>query len=308
MRRKMHLLLLLLGSSIFGQELLDIHHTSLAEYIQAEEEMESVRIPEPFKFVSITGHAPPIQFLREDKSGLEILSTYSYRASDSTLTDVIYEWDEMRHSKKATFNERKRKSFQKVIIEKFKDLEKSMTALYGEPDVEEKLSRHIQSGAKAAYKKKIEWHPNDSTKIILSTELLKRTGLLKIEPSQKMRLHMWNPSKKQEENRFDILYNLSYEFLQVLKEGNMEDAKFFFSDSVRRMLTDKQVKTLMNNLDSTHETGIMSINNYPGPDGSGWATFTLGYKTDSSEFEKEYLKIIFDSENKIVGVKQMNSR
>ncbi len=270
--------------------------------------MESKRIPQPFDFVSITGHAPPIQFLREDKSGLEILSTYSFKASDSTLTNVIYEWDELRHTKKVTFNERKRKSLQKVIIKKFKELEKTITELYGEPDVEEKLSQTIQSDSKNGYKKKVKWHPNDSTEIILSTELIRRTGFLKIEPSQKMRLHMWNPSKKKKENRFAILYNLSYEFLQVLKERNMEDAKFFFSDSVQKTVTDKQVKALMNNLDSTRETSIMYINNYPGPDGSGWATFTLGYKTDSLRFQKEHLKIIFNGEDKIVGLKQMNSR
>ena len=70
------------------------------------------------------------------------------------MSHILYEWDESLLTLKSNTNDIKSKKYQKALIKKYNDLEKTITNIYGEPQSEGDLSNLKQANEKGGLKKK----------------------------------------------------------------------------------------------------------------------------------------------------------
>jgi len=303
---------LFIGITVFGQEFgFDIHNTSLDEYIQLEENLGSERIPTTSNHVSFNGEAQPIKFQRKENVIPDLITYLYFKEKDSAMTEVLYEWD-VRHFKNINeSNVKQSNKFQKALIQKFNDLEKELTELYGKPQSKGDLSDLNKANEKGGLKKNDKWYPNDSTEIEMYTvvsNFYEKRGMATTTPTHRIRLYIRNNKKEKQithelgEKRLDTLIKVSSEFIQTLEQKDLVKSKEYLSELILKTVTDEQLNILIDNLDFDRETELIYSGIEVGPNGRVFTMLHFKYKGDVSNPPKEMIKIIFDNENKVVGI------
>ena len=118
---------LLIGIVVFGQEFeFDIHNISLSEYLKMEQDLGSEQIPNIRNHVSFDGNAQPIKFKRKQKIISDLVAYYYFKKKDSTMSHILYEWDESLLTLKSNTNDKISRKYQKALIKKYNDLEKTI--------------------------------------------------------------------------------------------------------------------------------------------------------------------------------------
>ncbi|MBC8884506.1 hypothetical protein H9X57_17410 [Flavobacterium piscinae] len=106
-----------------GQEFnLEIHKTSLFDYIKIEEKLGSIRLENESRYYSGEGIAQPIRFLRKEEGIPNCIVSYQFYEKDSALTQIEYEWDVYNFEKQD--NNQKSEEFEKELISKYENLKK----------------------------------------------------------------------------------------------------------------------------------------------------------------------------------------
>lgn len=307
--------LLFIGITVFGQEYgFDIHNTSLNEYIQIEENLESERIPTTSNHVSFSGDAQPIKFQRKEKIIPDLITYLYFKEKDSTMSKVLYEWD-VRHFKKTNeLNVKQSKKFQKALIRKFIELERELIKLYGEPKSEGDLSDLKQANQKGGLKKNDKWIPNDSTEIEMYTvvsNFYEKRGMATTTPTHRIRLYIRNTKKEEkitpnlDDKRLDSINGISRNFITSLKDGNFNDSKNYLSDLIIDQVTDEQLKALTSEIDFDRELELTYSGIQMGLNGEAFTILQYKYKDDQNSPPKEMIKVIFDDKNTIVGIQPL---
>lgn len=190
----------LIGISIFGQEFeFDIHNTSLNQYLEIEEKLGGEKIPNIRNHVSFNGTAQPIKFKRKQKIISDLVIYYYFKEKDSVMSHILYEWDDSVHSLKSNTKNKKSKEYQIALIEKFNEIEKKLTELYGVPKSRGELSDIKQAELKGGLKKNDKWYPNDNTEIemyITVSNYYKKSGMVTFAPTHRIRLYIRNLKTK----------------------------------------------------------------------------------------------------------------
>ncbi|MDT0689149.1 hypothetical protein RM549_05095 [Salegentibacter sp. F188] len=302
------LFFLFLGITLSGQQIeLDIHNTSLEEYLQMEEKLDSYRIPATSNLILLTGEALPIEFIREEKMIPNLYKSYIFKAKDSMMMGMHYRWDERRPGR-VEFNFPKNGKFTRAMVERFHHLKKMIIQKYGEPTAEENVGNSIFVGPNDVLSKTEKWHPNDSTEIELSTSIYQfKVGTDTTRQYHKIHLYIRNSKIEKRESRFSKLIMLSNEFLKSLDERDIAKSREFFSDSIHNTFSNKQLVALMDNIDFNREPRL-SIADHFGHAGNEVAVLQFTYKDENSYPPDEPFKIIFDIENKIIGIVQISGK
>ena len=303
---------LLIGIAVFGQEFeFDIHNTSLNQYLEMEEKLGSEKIPNIRNHVSFDGTAQPIKFKRKQKVISDLVAYYYFKEKDSVMSHILYEWDESLLTLKSNTNDKKSKKYQKALIKKYYDLEKTITDIYGKPESEGDLSNLKQANEKGGLKKKDKWFPNDSTEIEMYTSVsnyYEKRGMVTIAPTHRIRLYIRNTKNEKKiepklsEKKLDTLKIISQEFIQTLGNKDLVKSKEYLSELILKTVTDEQLNILIENLDFKRETELIYSGIQAGLDGSVFTMLQYKYKDDNSNSPNELIKIIFDDKNKVVGI------
>ncbi|WP_422104825.1 hypothetical protein [Winogradskyella sp.] len=192
--------LLLIGITLFGQEFeFDIQNTSLKQYLKIEESLGSEKVPNIRNHISFDGNAQPLKFKREQEIISDLICYYYFKEKDSIMSHILYEWDESLHNLKPNTQEKKSKEYQIALIEKFNELEKELTELYGKPKSRGDLSDLKQAELKGGLKKNDKWYPNETTEIemyIVVSNFYKKSGMITITPTHRIRLYIRNLKTK----------------------------------------------------------------------------------------------------------------
>jgi len=190
--KKLIFRILFISVSAFGQKFnFDIHNTSLSEYIRLEENLRSERIPTTSNHISFTGDAQPIQFLRKEKIIPDLIAYYFFKAKDSTMSYILYEWDVYNFEKQD--NNQKSKEFEQALIKKYKSLKNEITLQFGQPKTKNNYSNIASKNPKNLFEENSIWNPNDSTKIELYTTVsnfYEKKGVVTINPVHRIRLYI----------------------------------------------------------------------------------------------------------------------
>lgn len=305
---------LLIGIVVYGQEFeFDIHNTSLAEYLEMEQNLNSERIPTIRNHVSSNGNAQPIKFKREQKIISDLVAYYHFKEKDSLMSHILYEWDESLLTLKSNKNDKKSKKYQKALIRKFNELEKMIAKIYGEPVSKGDLSdlRIANDDIEGGLKKIVKWFPNDSTEIEMYANVsnyYEKRGMVTTAPTHRIRLYIRNTNKEDQvepklsEQKLDTLKIISSDFIESLGNKDLTKSRTFLSSLIIENVTDAQLNILIDNWDFEKETKLIYSGIQVGLDGKIFTMLNFQYKDDISEPVKEILKIIFDDKDKVVGI------
>lgn len=316
LRKTLILGFLLIGISVYGQEFnFDIHNTTLNEYIEMERNLGSEQIPNIRNHVS-TDNAQPIKFKRKQKIISDLVGYYYFKKKDSTMSYILYEWDESLLSLKANTNDKKSKKYQKALIRKFKELEKMISDIYGEPVSEGDLSdlRIANDDIKGGLKKNVKWFPNDSTEIEMYANVsnyYEKRGMVTTSPTHRIRLYIRNTKKEERvtpeltKERLDSLNAISNEFIASLKDKCFINSKSYLSEMIIDQVTDEQLKTLISGIDFDRELELVYSGIQMAMNGKAFAMLQYKYYDDQNSPPKEMIKVIFDDKNKIVVIQPM---
>jgi hypothetical protein len=313
LRKTFTLGFLLIAITVFGQEFnFNVHNTTLNEYLEMEQDLGSEQIPNIRNHVSGV-NAQPIKFKREQKIISDLVGYYYFKKKDSTMSHILYEWDESLLTLKSNTNDKKSKKYQKALIRKFNELEKMIADIYGEPVSEGDLSdlRIANDDVKGGLKKNVKWFPNDSTEIEMYANVsnyYEKRGMVTTAPTHRIRLYIRDTKKedkvepKLSEKRLDTLKIISSDFIQTLSNKDFTKSKSYLSNLIIENVTDEQLNTLIENWNFEKETELIYSGIQIGLDGKIFTMLNFKYKDDISEPAKELLKIVFDDKDKVVGI------
>ncbi|WP_299763750.1 hypothetical protein [uncultured Dokdonia sp.] len=316
MRKTFILGLLLIGITVYGQEFnFDIHNTTLNEYLKMERSLGSEQIPNIRNHVS-ADNAQPIKFKRKQKVISDLVGYYYFKKKDSTMSHILYEWDESLLTLKANTNDKKSKKYQKALIRKFNELEKIIMDIYGKPVSEGDLSdlSVANDDIKGGLKKNVKWFPNDSTEIEMYANVsnyYEKRGMVTTSPTHRIRLYIRNTKKEERvtpeltEERIDSLNLISKKFIASLKVENLEKSKSHLSKMIIEQVTDEQLKVLISGIDFDREIELIYSGIQMGMNGKTFAMLQYKYEDDQSGPPKEMIKVIFDDKNMIVGIQPL---
>jgi hypothetical protein len=318
---KLFFLFLFSASISLAQEInLDIHNTSLKEYISIEQQLGSTLIPTTSNHVSFSGNAQPIKYQRKQDLIPDLIVYYYFKEKDSTISHILYEWD-VRHFK--TQEERYAKEsveLERGLISKYNELEKKITNQFGESTVTGDLTEFENVNQKGGLQKKNIWTPDDSTEIEMYTTIsnyYERNGAITTAPTHRIRLYVRSIKQNQqaehklEASDIELLTNTTFDFLEALKKKRYIKAKYYLSDLIASQTTAEQLEILSESIDDKRNLETFYTGVQVGLNGQSFSVLHLKYSDDSSNPPKEMIKVLYDTDNKIIGmqpIKLMNKK
>src|SRR5690606_21679979 len=117
-----------LSISTFGQNFLfNIHDKNISEIRQIENSLGSEKIPNESNY--LMSEIQPISFRRKEKNLPDLIVQYEYK-KDSTLIEILYEWDVYNFNKKD--NNKQSSKLQKAFIKKYLSIKNNISSKFGE--------------------------------------------------------------------------------------------------------------------------------------------------------------------------------
>lgn len=315
MKHTLTLGFLFIGIIVYGQEFeFDIHNTSLNEYLKMEQNLGGEQITNLRNHVSFDGNAQPIKFRRDQKIISDLVVYYYFKKKDSTMSYILYEWDDSLLTLKANTNDIKSKKYQKALIHKFNELETMITDIYGNPKTEGNLANLKQAKERGGLQKNIKWFPNDSTEIEMYANVsnfYEKRGMETTAPTHRIRLYVRNTKREEkvtpklDEKRLESLKLISKNFINSLENRNLEKSKSYLSELIKDQVTNEQIEILTEGIDFTRELKLVYSGFQMGMNGITFTILQYKYLNDQGSLPKEMIKIVFDDKNTIVGIRPM---
>jgi len=308
--------LILIGSYTYSQPLeLDTHHKKLADFLQLENSLGSLRLEDKSDHISEAGVAQPVEFRRKEKGIPDLLVYYFYFKKDSALDYILYEWDDENFNGRQE-NAQLSSTAINAFINKYKDLYSQVAQRFGKSDSTGSLTdlSKIKTGE---FNREDIWKPDDSTKldlyIVLSSKY-EKNGPVTINPTYHIRLYINNLSKggegsgleKPDENKVKQLDSVLQAFMSFLKSNELGQARSFLSDRIAGQVTDEQLTGLKQSI-RLGDTLVVFFSGFQiGQDGSKYLMLQYKYATDKTSPPQEMMMgVLFDEKNKILIIQPM---
>ncbi|RXR31775.1 hypothetical protein EQG68_08850 [Flavobacterium piscinae] len=190
--KKLIFTFLFISIAALGQEFnLEIHKTSLFDYIKIEEKLGSIRLENESRYYSGEGIAQPIRFLRKEEGIPNCIVSYQFYEKDSALTQIEYEWDVYNFEKQD--NNQKSEEFEKELISKYENLKKEISKKLGQPTTKNNYSNLAKYKQELFFEENATWKPNDTTKVelyITVSNYYEKRGMVTINPVHRIRLYI----------------------------------------------------------------------------------------------------------------------
>jgi len=162
----------------------DIENLTFSECLKLEQKAGSTKLVITSDYISFSGEAQPVKFLRKGRKNPNLIVTYFFYLKDSTISHIVYEWNISTKSK--NMNTRKMKKQSKRLIEKHNNIKAAIIKKFGPPKKEKKSVKPDIS-----FEEHSNWAIKDKTLIslyIISSNLHEKRGIATIEPTHRIRL------------------------------------------------------------------------------------------------------------------------
>ena len=304
---------ILIGGYIYSQPLaLDIHHKKLADFLQLENSLGSLRLEDKSNYISRGGVAQPVEFKRKEKGIPDLKVYYFYYKKDSAIDNILYEWDE-KNFNGGQENPQVSSTEINALINKYKYLYNQVVQRFGKSDSTGSLTdlSKIKTGD---FKREDIWKPDDSTNLNLDIVLSSKyeeNGPVTIDPTYIIRIYIKNLPKetegseleKPDENKVKQLDSVLQAFMLSLKSNELRQARSFISDRVAGLVTDDQLTSLKQTIrlgDTlvVYLSGLQIVS-----DRSSHPLLQYKYSTDKTSPPQEVIAVLFDEKNKILGIR-----
>lgn len=312
MKQSLLIALILIQSNItFSQEIsTEIHGKKIDYFIKIEKKLKSELFDSGQTYLSMDGSAQPIIYKRKEKNIPDLLVQYSFSKKDSIINEVLYEWDVYNFEKRD--NNQKSEKSEKSLIEKYNNLKKTITNKLGQPETKNNYSNLAKYKQKLFFEENSNWRPNDSTEIVMYATVsnyYEKNGAVTINPTHKIRLYIKNIKKKVEpklDEKNVFISNQNFEnFILKLKEINFAEAKLFLSEIVLEKVTENQLIELRKMIDFENKL-VQHFKGFQASfTGENYLMLQYKYENEHSEIPKSIVKVIFDNDNKILGIQPM---
>lgn len=298
----------------FSQEIsTEIQGKKIDYFVSIENKLKSELFDTNQTYMSMDDSAQPFIYKRKEKIIPDLLVEYSFSKKDSTINQVLYEWDVYNFEKND--NNVKSEEFNKALIDKYKTLLRTLTSKYGESKVEGNLDDLKEIESIKGLKRKDIWKPNDSLEIEMYTAIsnyYKKEGSVTRNPTHRIRLYVKNIKKKVEpklDEKTVSNSNLNFEkFIIKLKENNFAEAKLSLSDIVIQNVTENQLLELRKTIDFDNKLILFFKGFQMAMTGQNYLMLQYKYENEQSEVPKSIIKVIFDDKNKILGIQPMKTQ
>jgi hypothetical protein len=303
--------LLFTFNTIFSQEIsTEIQGKKIGYFVTLENKLHSELFNTGETYMSLDDSAQPIIYKRKEKEIPDLLVQYSFSKKDSIINEVLYEWDVYNFEKND--NNVKSVKFNKALIEKYNYLLKMLTNKYGKSKTKGNLDNIEDIETDEGLNRSDDWKPNDSLEIQMYTVIsnyYKKVGFVTTNPTHRIRLYLKNIKKKAEPKLDEQAIsnsNKNFEnFISQLKDQKFASAKLFLSTIVSQIVTDNQLMELAKMIDFNNKL----VQYYKGFQltltGENYLMLQYKYENEQSEVPNSIIKVIFDENNKILGVQPM---
>ncbi len=254
-------------------------------------------------YISEEGVGQPIIYKRKQVN-LPDLSVYYFPIKkDSTISYILYEWQD-KESQSKPLNELK------PYLLKYNELLNEITARYGKSKGEGSLD-DLSLIEPDGLRRTDNW-ANDTTDIemyiVLSNKHLVQ-GNMSITPTHTIRLYIRNPTPKkaietlsqQKINKLDSLVKL---FLADICSGKLNDSRQYLGVDVATQVKDEQLNSLKQAIKDDkwelNTSGIQSTLT-----GKSYINLRYARKDDTNKPPLQWLSILFDEDDKIVGLQPL---
>jgi hypothetical protein len=298
----------------FSQEIYtEIQGKKIGYFVNIEKKIKSELFDTNQTYLSFDDSAQPIIYKRKEVNIPDLLVQYSFSKKDSIINEVLYEWDVYNFDKND--NNIKSEKFNKALIKKYNDLLKDLTNKYGKSVVKGSLDDLNQIESDKGLSREDNWKPNDSLEIKMYTSIsnyYKKEGAVSTNPRHRIRLYIKNIKKKVEpklDEKTITIANQNFEdFMTQLKAGDFIKLKLSISDIAAKNVTDAQLEGLkkMINFDTKlipYFKGFQMTMK-----GENYLMIKYKYENDPNEVPITLVSVIFDKENKILGVQPMTRK
>jgi len=299
------------SNQTFSQEIItDIQGKKIDYFLKIEENLKSELFDTDQTYLSMDDSAQPIIYKRKEKIIPNLLVQYSFSKKDSIINEVLYEWDTYNFEKQD--NNQKTEQFEKSLIEKYNNLKKIITNKFGQPETKNNYSNLAQYKQKLFFEENSTWKPNDSTEIEMYATVsnhYEKKGMVTINPTHRIRLYIKNIKKKIEpklDEKAIFISNQNFEsFISKIKENNFAEAKLFLSDVVIQKVNDNQLIELRKMINFENKLVQYFKGFQKTFTGENYLMLQYKYENEQSEVPKSIIKVIFDENNKILGIQPM---
>ncbi|AYN02356.1 hypothetical protein [Chryseobacterium sp. 3008163] len=261
-------------------------------------------------YVSIRPVLQPVIFERKEKDIPNLLVFYTQYKEDSTLSEILYEWDVSNFEKGD--NVKKSLAFNKAMVKKYQDIITEISKKYGKSVQNGNLENLKNLILEEGVNREDEWSINDSLKInsyITLSEYYNKNGMVTIAPTHRIRVYVNNKrsEKVKDLSKENIeLYNDFFsKFINTLKQSDFDTVKNMLSDKIKDTATNDDLKKLLENNHFERKREIFMTGYQLLGDGEHYPMLQYKYSDDNSDPPKEIIVVLFDNEGKILGVKPM---
>lgn len=306
-------ILLLCGQSVFAQKKLielDIHDKKVSYFISLEKKMGSKKFNTGQDYVAGGQVAQPEIFKRTEKNIPDLLVYYTFFKKDSTISEILYEWDMKNFNPKD--NNQQSIEFEKNLISKYNQIVDFVSKKYGKSEFKGNLDDLNLTSQSRGLEREDTWKPNDSLKIYSYTTIsnyYKKDKFVTVNPTHKIRVYVYNLKAgkplKLSAAKIMSLDTTFKKFLTLLSADSFEEIKKLFSPKILETVTNDVLKQVKESLKTEKKLELYMNGMQILQDGNSYPMLQYKYSDDTSSPPNEYVMVLFDDENKILGLRPM---
>lgn len=310
------LTLLLVWNFSFSQQSfieLDIHNKKIGYFRNLERSLGSTKFISDQNYISTGDLAQPEIFLRKEKNLPDLLVYYTYFKKDSIISEIHYEWDVYNFDKRD--NNIKSLGFEKNLIKKYSSIIELVGSKFGKSEVEGGLDDLSKINTDEGLNRSDVWKPSDSLKIYAYTAIsnyFRKDQFVTVNPTHKIRLYVYNlkedKPEKLSEGKIKLLDEKFSSFIQLLSNDNFEEAKKLFSEQVINTVTIDILKQIKQNIKINTKLNLYMNGMQGTQEGNIYPMLQYRYIDDLSLPPQKYIMVLFDNDNKIIGLQPMKRR
>lgn len=286
---------------------LDLKDKKIDYFIGIEKKLGSKPYETDTEYLSPGDVAQPKIFLRKEKNIPDLLVYYTFRKSDSIVTTIQYEWDVYNFEKED--NNVKPLSFAKNLISKYNEIISLISARYGKPETEGNLDDLSKINSHEGLKRNDKWNLKDDLKIYTYTNISNyyiKNGAVTVNPTHRIRLYIEKTSgdkpKELSKDQITILDGKFKQFITLLSENNFEKIKPLLSDKVKAQISNEILQQTKTGLQIERKPVLYMSGLQIMQDGNFYPMLQYNYSDDTNSPPLEYIKVLFDTDNTLLGL------
>lgn len=286
---------------------LELNDKKVDYFIKLEKKLGSKPYESNSDYISPGDVAQPVIFRRKENNIPDLLVYYTFRKSDSIVTTIEYEWDIYNFEKED--NNKKSPEFEKNLISKYNEVVSFISAKYGKGETKGNLDDLSKINSPEGLKRGDNWKPTDSLEIDMYTTIsnyYSKNGMVTTNPTHRIRVYIYNfkgsKPKKISEEQLAILNDTFEKFKSMLAENNLEKTKLLLSEKIRAQVTDEILSQIKTQLESNRKFKLFTNGLQLMQDGNTYPMLQYKYADDTDSPPKEYITVLFDKDNTILGL------